>query len=328
VTRLYFVLRGDNEYLARGELLALLEALGANASIECYPMICVTTSECGLDIAASTISRAGYLKEAGVLLGVFSAYSASDAREAASMVRERRVHVSIFKSTVSGDAVKAFLEAGGLRQGVARVEEYRLMFSAGPAFLGLKKYSVNSKSLEERARSKPFKRSIELIPELARALINLSRARRGDIVLDPFAGTGVVLVEAWLMGIRAVGVDVDYTLVRGMESNAEFFAANSVVIHGDSRVLVYRGVDHVATDLPYGRGASTHGVEIKELYRDFVERLSEYLSKSGFAVFMTPHWLEDYVDELVHARGLRVVERYYDYVHSSLTRVINVVKRP
>lgn len=326
MTTLYFTLRGDNEHLARGELRALLEALGANTSIKCYTMICITSSVDSVDLAESIMSRAGYLKEAGVLLGVFDAYSSSSAKSAASIVNEKRVHVSVFKSTVSNNAVKLFLEAGGFKQSAKSGVEYRLIFSSGLALLGVKKYTVKSKLLEERARIKPFKRSIELTPDIARVLVNLSRASRGSLILDPFAGTGVVLTEAWSMGIRAIGVDLDGAIVRGMRDNVFFFRANSVVVHGDSTTLTYREVDHVATDLPYGRGASTHGVEIKNLYKTFVEKLSEYLSRRGFAVFMAPHWLEDYVDEVVHDHGLRVTERYYDYVHSSLVRVINVVK--
>jgi len=42
---------------------------------------------------------------------------------------------------------------------------------------------------------------------------------------------------------------------------------------------------------------------------------------------MTPLWLEDYVDELISQYGFKLTERYYDYVHGQLTRVINVVRK-
>jgi len=324
--RLYFILRGDNEHLARGELKALLEVLGASINIECYTMICVTSPVSSVDIAESIMSRASYLKESGILLGVFSAYSEREAREASSLLEEKRAHISVFKSTVSESSVKAFLKAARIEHTTRGTGEYRLIFSDGFVFLGIKKLTANTKSIEERARSKPFKRSIELSPEIARVLVNLSRAKRGELLLDPFAGTGVILIEAWSMGVRAIGVDIDSTIVRGMRSNVLFFNANSLIVYGDSRTLLYKYIDHVATDLPYGKAASTHGADIRDLYRDFVEKLSSYLSRSGYAVLMTPHWLEDYVDDILHSYGFRVVERYYDYVHSSLTRVINVVR--
>lgn len=324
--RLYFTLRGDNEHLARGELKALLETIRVNVGVECYTMICITSPISNLTIAEDIMSRAGYLKESGILLNVFNAYSERDAREAGNLLEEKRAHISIFKSTVSENAVKTFLKVAGVEHATRGIGEYRLIFSDGLVFLGVKKFTVNTRSFEERARSKPFKRSIELSPEIARVLINLSRAKRGGLLLDPFAGTGVILIEAWSMGIRAIGVDIDSIIVRGMENNILFFNTNSLVVYGDSRTLLYRCIDHVATDLPYGRSASTHGADIRDLYKGFAEKLSSYLSRCGYAVLMTPHWLEDYVDEILYSHGFRVVERYYDYVHSSLTRVINVVK--
>lgn len=318
----YFVLRGDNEHLARGELKALLEITTGSFEVKCYPMLCLSTAT--TEEAVEVVKRSGYVKEAGVLLRVFDLYSPSDAREVGELLGGV-AHVSVYKSPASDEAIRAFLERAGVRIGVKGVGEKRLLITTGTAVAGIKVAVQNTKEMLERSRTRPFKRSIALTPDIARALVNLSRARRGSVLVDPFAGTGAVLVEAWSMGIRGVAVELDYELAKGMKLNFEFFAANAIPIIGDSRYVVFREVDHVATDLPYGRGASTHGIELKLLYRDFLERLSEYLSKKGFACFMTPLWMEDYVDELVDQAGLRLIERYYDYVHSSLTRVISVV---
>lgn len=321
----YFVLRGSNEHLAEGELKALLEVYSPRASLECYVMICTSTAE--LDVAAKITRRAGFIKESGLLLGVYSAYSPASAGEVAEIVGDKPVHVSVYKSTVSSKVVKEFLEAAGLRQGARVEEEIRLVFSSGLVFVGIKKYAQDSKSMLSRAKTMPFRRSIALTPDIARVLINLSRVREGEVLLDPFAGTGMVLIEAWSMGVRGIGVDLDWKLVEGMSLNVKHFKSNSIVVLGDSQQLSYEAVDHVATDLPYGRGASTHGAEIKQLYKSFIERLSEYLSKRGYACFMAPIWLEDYVDEMISAHGLKLAGRYYDYVHGALTRAVSVVKR-
>ena len=45
-------------------------------------------------------------------------------------------------------------------------------------------------------------------PQLVRALLNLVGVRRGDLVLDPFVGSGTTALEASLLGVRALGVDV------------------------------------------------------------------------------------------------------------------------
>jgi len=44
-------------------------------------------------------------------------------------------------------------------------------------------------------------------PQMIKGIINVIGLKPGDIVLDPMMGSGTVLVEACLMGIRSIGVD-------------------------------------------------------------------------------------------------------------------------
>ncbi|GBE22301.1 MAG TPA: hypothetical protein ENH00_03245 [Actinobacteria bacterium] len=46
-------------------------------------------------------------------------------------------------------------------------------------------------------------------PQLARALMNVCEIPDGGLVLDPFAGCGTTVIEASLLGIRGLGVDVN-----------------------------------------------------------------------------------------------------------------------
>jgi DNA modification methylase len=46
-------------------------------------------------------------------------------------------------------------------------------------------------------------------PQLAKALINLSAVRPGGRILDPFCGSGTVLLESYLNGFSGVGLDVN-----------------------------------------------------------------------------------------------------------------------
>ena len=320
----YFILRGDNEHLARGELKALLEIYDPNSSIKCYPMICISNTD--INTASRVISRAGFIKEAGEILGVYNLREYNEIIEKLrSAFNSEIVHASILKSSTSYHLVEKLLEDAGFKRGYRKRDENRLIFSNGIVVAGLKRHLQDSKSLIARSRTRPFKRSIALKPDITRTLINLSRAREGELLLDPFAGTGSVLIESWFMGIRSIGVDIDWSLVKGMAMNISYFNSNSIVIHGDSLELSYSKVDHIATDLPYGRGASLHGIEIKDLYRKFLGKLNEYLSWKGYAVFMAPLWLEDFLDEILYDHGFKLRERYYDYVHGSLVRVVNVV---
>jgi hypothetical protein len=44
-------------------------------------------------------------------------------------------------------------------------------------------------------------------PQMIKGLINVMGLKPGDVVLDPMMGSGTVLIEAKLMGIRSIGVD-------------------------------------------------------------------------------------------------------------------------
>lgn len=45
-------------------------------------------------------------------------------------------------------------------------------------------------------------------PQMIRALLNIIGLRHGDTVLDPFIGSGTTAVEAQLLGINCVGIDI------------------------------------------------------------------------------------------------------------------------
>ncbi len=45
-------------------------------------------------------------------------------------------------------------------------------------------------------------------PQMIRALLNIIRLNEGDTVLDPFIGSGTTAVEAQLLGINCIGIDI------------------------------------------------------------------------------------------------------------------------
>lgn len=45
-------------------------------------------------------------------------------------------------------------------------------------------------------------------PQMIRALLNIIKLKKGDVVLDPFIGSGTTAVEAQLLGINCIGIDI------------------------------------------------------------------------------------------------------------------------
>ena len=58
-----------------------------------------------------------------------------------------------------------------------------------------------------------------MMPRMARTLVNLSLAGSGSILLDPFCGTGGILIEAEMLGVHAVGSDFDPMMIQGCKEN-------------------------------------------------------------------------------------------------------------
>jgi len=91
---------------------------------------------------------------------------------------------------------------------------------------------------EKRDMKKPVRRNeLSISPRLAKILINLSQAKRGEILLDPFCGIGTILQEALLQNIKVTGIDEDKSAVHNAKINLQWFGfkkENYKIISGDS----------------------------------------------------------------------------------------------
>jgi tRNA (guanine10-N2)-dimethyltransferase len=154
-----------------------------------------------------------------------------------------------------------------------------------------------------------------LKPELARVLVNLTGVKEGERSIDPFCGTGSILIEAADMGIRAVGIDIDEKMVEGCKENLEHLGYNAEVIHGDAFELVNKlkgTFNALATDIPYGRSSTLSGKK-KDEFLEKLPRILEFL-EMGRAVIMS--------DISLNFRGK--VAEFKIRVHGSLTRYVNI----
>jgi tRNA (guanine10-N2)-dimethyltransferase len=96
--------------------------------------------------------------------------------------------------------------------------------------LFISEHEIDRKDFDRRkVAERPFFSPISLHPRYARALINLTGARRGDKVLDPFCGTGGIVLEAALLGMKAIGSDIDPEMVDGCRRNLEHFGVEAEV---------------------------------------------------------------------------------------------------
>ena len=125
--------------------------------------------------------------------------------------------------------------------------------------------------------NRPFSSPISMDPVLARVLVNLSGTSAGEFILDPFCGTGGILIEAGLCGIGVKGLDIQEEMVSGTEKNLENYGIlNHEIRKGDISGIkeIFNEYHAIISDLPYGK-ASKETDEAVEKFLDLIEDLEE-----------------------------------------------------
>ncbi len=184
--------------------------------------------------------------------------------------------------------------------------------------------TIDRKALEARkVAERPYFSPISLHPRFARALINMSGVKSGDRMLDPFCGTGGVLLEAASMGILPIASDISEAMVEGCRSNLAHYGYE---LH-DSAVCDIGDIpDHfghlkaVVTDPPYGRSTSTRGEELEHIYRRALEASFDVLADNGVLGITLPYALDV-------IKGYQERYRFSQRVHRSLTRHYHVLSK-
>ena len=93
-------------------------------------------------------------------------------------------------------------------------------FVLGFSTRGEKTFSWRSR----RPRARRFFLPSAIYPKLARVLVNLSRIKEEEYFLDPFCGTGSLLIESSVMGIKTIGFDITRWIAKGARLNLEGFS--------------------------------------------------------------------------------------------------------
>ena len=192
---------------------------------------------------------------------------------------------------------------------------------------GLKMAEISPKPfVERRPRKRPFFHPTAMPAKLARCMVNLAQPKVGDLVLDPFCGTASILVEAWLVGCRVIGFDVQPRMVRGSLQNLLHYGVKPEGIAvADARHPPVAKVDCIVTDPPYGRSATTLGRGTRQVVEDFLSAIEDMLPRGRRICMASPKSVR--IGKIGKELGFEHVESHFVYVHRSLTREIAVFER-
>ncbi|HIH00405.1 MAG TPA: methyltransferase domain-containing protein [Thermoplasmata archaeon] len=205
--------------------------------------------------------------------------------------------------------------------------ELRAVITDSAAYLGIKKAGIDTSYFQQRrGHLRPFLSPITLHPKIARAMVNLSQVKKQQTLLDPFCGTGGILLEAGLLGVNILGSDIEQKMIDGSQKNLDFYHLKNYRLYCADIGNVARyaaAVDAIATDFPYARSTTTKGEQLTRLYNRAFETISQVLKKKRYAVVGLSN--EDIAT--IGEQYLSVVAIYPVKSHRSLTRYFVVYKK-
>ncbi|WP_220608032.1 TIGR01177 family methyltransferase [Methanobrevibacter oralis] len=204
----------------------------------------------------------------------------------------------------------------------------RLVAFEDTVYIAIEKYKLDKKHFEDiKPHKRPFFYPGSMSPKLARCMVNLSRVKKGDLLLDPFCGTGGILIEAGLIGCKVVGSDIYWKMKNGTAINLEFCGIKDYkTFNLDVRELkMYEKVASVVTDPPYGISTSTGDIDGDDIFKEFFNAIYDNMKDDAYLCIASPHYvdLKPMMDEV----GFKLVEEYEIKMHRSLTRIISVIRK-
>ncbi len=230
------------------------------------------------------LNRLGGTQRIASVLGVFHEMAAAQAAVVDELKTESREHT--FQLAVSGfgvdrKAVKLLLEGvkKGSRLTIKRANgdggsittgrlfrdkilkkgaDFMLWKLGGEVLVARTKAIQNIRNYTLRDRQKPFRDAHMgmLPPKLAQILINLSKPKSDDAIIDPFCGSGTISIEAAIMGYRTHGSDIAPERVTGAQANNTFLSEKFRYDHGAVKFITAD-----ATQLKYQKMAGVIATE-------------------------------------------------------------------
>ena len=206
--------------------------------------------------------------------------------------------------------------------------EIRCLITDNKLYVGLKIAEIKRSEFEKRkVQNRPFFSPISLHPRLARALVNLSSVKENDNLLDPFCGTGGILIEAGLMKINIIASDIEEKMIKGCKKTLDYYKIDNYKLFcsdiEDINKKNLKKVDSIVTDLPYGKSTTTKGEDIKELYKRSFRAMRDILKNNGRAVVGLSN------KELINLAKefFSIIEIHQIRVHRSLIRYFVVFEK-
>ena len=344
MAKLFFLLSGEHETLPVAELKAIFEVEGytfkvlekldqtlrLEADSKCAEAIkqrAAFTRLCGLELFSCKADKR-------TIVGAMNSANFREVLEDEESFVVRVRHVKEHASNINGMVLEKKLgELVLSKMPKAKVQlknpdkTFVGILTDGKLVFGIKLAEIPPKPfVERRPRHKPFFHPSAMQAKLARCMVNLAKSKKDELVFDPLCGTGSTLIEAALIGCRALGLDIQRRMARGSLRNMAHFSLESEgVIVADARSPPITRVDCVVTDPPYGKSATTLKRTTRQIVEEVLVAVYNLLDRGQRVCIAAPKTLN--IAAIGVVLGYKHLESHFVYVHRSLTREIAIFEK-
>ena len=343
MVRLFFLVSGENPSLPFAEVEAILEAEGFAYRI-LSKLTQVLILESDLTCIKTAAQRASLTRACGLLIAQckasfkeilntiknidFSTYISPSEDFVVRIKRIRGDSPKIDGLSLEREIGRIILEA--VKETKVNLENPKRTFlgilSNGNFIFGLRIAEIKAGEFIKRGPPRTvFPHSAAMPPKIARCMVNLARPKAGDLVFDPFCGTGSFLVEAGLIGCRVIGSDIKRRMIKGSTQNLSACGIEPeglLVADARSPPLPPDSIDCIVTDPPYGISTTTLRMKTSKVFESFLSAAHNFLKKWGTICLAAPEIIN--VSQIAEELGFKHEESHFIYIHRRLTREIAV----
>lgn len=179
-------------------------------------------------------------------------------------------------------------------------------------FFCCKELWENHENFEARKpKNRPENHPSSLDPRLARAMVNLAGSRK---IVDPFCGSGGILIESLLSGLKTRGYDIDKIMVNRAKMNLDYFGIKNISVEQKDALKARINItDAVVTDFPYGKNTKVQSLEVL---------LKEFLKKTTCKKIIIGLNNKIPYKKIINKTKWKIKNEFPIYIHKSMTKII------
>ena len=175
--------------------------------------------------------------------------------------------------------------------------------------------------LEHHISNRPYFSPISIHPRIARSMINLSNCDKNETVVDPFCGTGGILIEGADMGLQIVGIDLKEKMIEYTKGNLKHYGFKGQLMNSDFDKISSFPFNSIVCDPPYGIASTSGGENINDLMNRCLDEFQKSMLNKQRLVIAVSN------PEFIKNQNLTLLHKFDWYIHKSLTRYVMVLEK-